>query len=499
MTADRQATGKLISHGSIYLLGNILRRAISFIMLPIYTRYLTTEDYGTLELLTMIIDFVAIIVGLRISEGIFRFYGQYAAQAEKDQVVSTAMIMIFILNLVGCALVALFREPLSLLMFGDTGTSFYILLFAVTIIFQGLIEVPLVFIRNLQLPWHFIFFSICKLALQLGLNIYFVVIRQMHVEGVIYSALISGGIMSLVLVWYTLAKTGLHLSPAKAKELLQFSLPLIFTSLITFYITFGDRYFLRLFSGLSEVGIYALGYKFGFLLMFLVVEPFSNIWNSEKYRVYQQADAKKIFQNVFLAFSLAIILVFVGISLFVKDVLMIMSIPTFWPAYKVVPVILMAYALNAWVYYANFGILIQKKTIEITYGTIIAAVFVTLGYVLLIPPFGALGAAWATVLAFGSRCAWVTIRSAKLYDMGLPWGTVGGLAAYAVLIVWAGSVLITTDQLLVSVAAHCGLALVFLGGLLLLPILPAPWRRELRKNFFRPWQMLRSPAEMRSG
>ena len=146
-----------------------------------------------------------------------------------------------------------------------------ILLFSITIVFQGLIEIPMVFIKNLQLPWHFIFFSIFKLSTQLSLNIYFVVIKQMHVEGVIYSALISGAVMSFVLAWYTITKTGISFSKTKAKELIKFSIPMILTSLITFYITFGDRFFLRYFNGLSEVGIYSLGYKFGFLLMFTFI------------------------------------------------------------------------------------------------------------------------------------------------------------------------------------------------------------------------------------
>ena len=69
-----QTSKKLISHGTVYFIGNILRYAISFVMLPIYTRFLTPADYGILELLSMVIDFSGIIFGLRVGQAIFRFY-----------------------------------------------------------------------------------------------------------------------------------------------------------------------------------------------------------------------------------------------------------------------------------------------------------------------------------------------------------------------------------------------------------------------------------------
>jgi len=75
---------KIISHGKIYLLGNILQRCVSFIMLPIYTRFLTPADYGTIELLSMILDFVGIILGLRIGQSIFRYYADYEKKKEAD-------------------------------------------------------------------------------------------------------------------------------------------------------------------------------------------------------------------------------------------------------------------------------------------------------------------------------------------------------------------------------------------------------------------------------
>ena len=480
---------KLASHGSIYLLGNIIRRAVSLVMLPIYTRFLTPADYGIIELLSMVIDFAGIILGLRIGQAIFRFYHEYDNINDRNEVISTSLYLISILNILGILLIVAFVRPISYAVFGNYTSVKYLLLFSVTLLFQSMIEIPMLFLRAQQRPWLFVTFSSVKLILQLSLNIYFIVIKNMHVEGVIYSALISGAIMSATLTIYTLSITGLKWSSKKAKELSSFSIPLVLTSIVAFYITFGDRYFLRIYHGLTEVGIYSLGYKFGFLLSFLVTAPFFNIWDSEKYNIYKKHNAREIYQKTFLLLSSAVIFVAVGISVFVKDVLRIMSDQSFWSAYQVVPIILSAYFIDTLMPFTNLGILIKKKTIEITYGTLIGATVVTLGYILLIPHYGAIGAAWSTALAFSARCIWISWRSKRLYDMKLPWGKLVLLATMG-LIAYICS-MFSPDKLLVSFGFNLFILILFGLIFLILPILPPDIRHSIKGFVLKPWNLQR--------
>ena len=312
---------KIISHGAIYLFGNILRRTVSFIMLPIYTRYLTTADYGTIELVSMAIDLVSIVLGLRIGEAVFKFYSDYEDPHDKKEVISTSIWLVLALNCLGVSIVAVFAKPLSVFIFGSGNVASYLAIFSLTLVFQAFVEIPMLFIRAQQRPWIFVIFSTSQLVLQLSLNISLVVIEQMHVAGVIYSAVFSAGTMAVALAAYTLPRTGIRFSLTKARELVSFSIPMVLTSIMAFYMTFGDRYFIRKYWGIDEVGIYSLGYKFGFLLGFIAVGPFFNIWDSEKYKIYKRKEAKETYQKVFLSFSSFLLFVAIGISLFSKDVI----------------------------------------------------------------------------------------------------------------------------------------------------------------------------------
>lgn len=308
---------------------------------------------------------------------------------------------------------------------------------------------------------------------------------RLHVEGVIYATIIASVFMACLLGFYTLKDCGIRFSRQKARRLISFSLPMMATGIVAFYITFGDRYFLRFYGGgLNEVGVYSLGYKFGFVLMFLVVMPFASIWDSEKYNIAQKETAKEEFQKIFIIYSTIVILACICISLYIKDLLHFMSAPAFWGAAEVVPIILGAYLANALSQYVNLGILLRHKTIEITYGTIIAAVIVSIGYALLIPSYGAMGAALATLFAFTSRAAWVYWRAKRLYDMELHWHSVGLLIG-----LWGLASIYSAyspANLAASLLLNTLLLIIILLILLYLPVLPAELRKNVRKILRNP-------------
>jgi O-antigen/teichoic acid export membrane protein len=490
---------KLLTHSGIYFTGNIMMRAVSFLMLPIYTRYLSPADYGIIELLAMTIDLVGILLGLRIGQAIFRFYHEYDSLRDRHAVISTALYLVGVLNICGVLLLLAFSQPLSNLLFNGEEGQHWLMIFSLTLFFHSYIEIPMIYLRILQRPWLYVSISCLKVLLQVSLNIWFIVILGMRVEGMIYSAVLSGGVMALLLLTFTLRQTGWRWSKEQAKQMTIFSLPMVLTSLISFYITFGDRYFLRAWAGLEEVGLYALGYKFGFLLAFIIAGPFSNIWDAEKYRVYDLPDARSIFQQTFLGFSAVLLVAVTAISLFIEDLLKIMSAPAFWSAYQVVPLVLIAYLFNAWYGFTNMGILVRKKTIEMTWGTLLASLVATIFYVLLIPRWGGVGAAVATVLALGSRCVWTTWRSTQLYDMGLQWGKVFLLALPA-LALYALS-RFTPEAMVWSLTCNLLLFLCYLFCLMAMPVLPPAWRQLLRTAFFRPWRLFAAmrPAQVREG
>ncbi len=464
-------------HTAIYTIGTVVRNLATFLMLPIYTRYLTPGDYGVIELLSMIIDLFAIIFGLRIGDAVFRYHANYDEQKDKNQVVTTAIALVGGLTVAGVLLVFLLADALSLLVFKDGSHADQIVLFSLTLPLVALTEVAFLYLRAEGRPWYFVGFSSLRLMLQLTLNIYFVVFRELHVDGVIYAAVIANTIAAALILAFTLGRTGFSISLAKASELAKFSWPLILAALAVFYLTFGDRYLLALYTDTAEVGIYSLGYKFGFLLLVFAWGPFAGVWDAQRYVIAKRPDARDEFNVLFTLVSAALIAFALCIGIFVEDLLKIMSDEAFWRASSVAPIIVVAYVFQAWTAFTNLGILLSGKTIHMAVATALACIVMTLSALMLTPRFGAAGAATAVLSGFVVRFFWVYYVAKRHYDMKLQWGKVVKIAALALAVY--GAALVAPDDLASSLMIHVIEAFAFFVLLLTLPILTAGERERI--------------------
>ena len=423
-------------HSAIYAVGTVISRLTALVMLPIYTRYLTPSDYGVLELLSMAIDLSGILIGMRISQAMFRFYILSDDNMERQSVVSTVFFTVLIASAAGTSILYLTAAPLSATIFG---TDHYILefqLFSLTLVTNAISAVGLSYIRAQRKPVLFILIGIVNLTLQVTFNVLFVVMLHMHVIGVVYGAILSGGLVAAFLSIYLLINCGISYSQNIAKKIITYIAPLIVASLGAFYVAYADKYFLRVFGGLTEVGLYALAARIGSVLM-TANQAFNMSWNADRFEIVKKTDAKVIFQQVFNYLSAILILMGAALSIFAYDFFWFMTDPKFYAAGGIVPILMLAYILNIYTMFCNFGIVLEGKTRHIAEASWIKAIFATLGYVALIPYLGIYGAATTLLIANFVELLLINQSAKKLYDMELRWKNIQlmiGWAAFFVVI-----------------------------------------------------------------
>ena len=302
----------------------------------------------------------------------------------------------------------------------------------------------------------------------------------MHVEGVVLSTLFSFLIMSALLTSYTISNVGIKVTKKACVDIFTFSLPMKLATLGAFFLTFGDRYILNIYTDLAQVGIYSLGYKFAFIFTVLSWDAFEKMWDAEKYAINKKPDAKVIYQKIFLYMNIILFTVGLGFSLFVKDLLKIMSAPEFWPAYQVVPILIMAYIIQSWGRYCDLGIMLKKKTIQIAYAQWFAVAVVAVAYFTLIPVFGIMGAAWATVIGFAAQFYWINKKGREYYDMRLPWKKVFLIAALAIFCF--GLSYFVPENLVPSIFLRLAIFGLFCLLLFMLPVLHDEQKQEIKLN-----------------
>jgi O-antigen/teichoic acid export membrane protein len=460
-------------HFLVYGVGNVLSKIAGFILIPVYTHYLATSEYGTLELLELTTYVAGMFLAVGITESLMRFYYDSEDPKKRHEVVSTALLWIWGISIFGVVWFLVFSPDISLLVFNTRGNAGLFRLIFLSMTFSLAGEIPLSFIRAQQKSVLFTTISVSRLIFNVGLNVLFIVSFGWGIRGIILSGLITQGLTSIVLSVYTFSQTGFSLSLANLRNMIKYGIPYIPGGVGLFIIHFVDRFLLQRFTSLSEVGIYSLGYKFGMILNPLVNDPFFSIWKPKMFELAERKDAKEIYSVMFTYFLFIEIFLALGISILIKDVLVLISVPAYHSAYKIVPLILLSYVLWGSYFQVQIGILLKKKTRYIAcIVAVSAAISLALNF-LLIPRIGMWGAALSTLVSFGVTTVLTYVISNRIYAVRYQFGRIFKLLTLAV-VLYLASLCVNTNSLFSSLFVKSILVLSFPFWLFLLRFYSQP-------------------------
>ncbi len=432
--AGIQGRRKMGAEALIYMLGMLLSRAASLIMLPVYTRLLTPADYGVLQLLDMTSDVAAILVSAGCTAGVMRFYFKAQADRERRAVLGSAFTLQIALNLAGTILLVIFAGSIWRQVLHGAQSKELVYLAAANFTLGSLSIVPLIYMQIEKRALLFSTVSLARLVLQLSGNILFLVVLHDGPRGILLSSLIVNVVLGLFTTAWMIRRIGLVVSKNALLDLRRFGLPYQLATVGTFIVSFGDRIFLDKYGGLASVGLYGLAYQFGFVLDQIGIAPFVRAWTPRRFEYAHEAAALRDAKNVqgFRYFNVLAFTCAVGIAVFVHPALRILAHRDYWSAADIVPIILGAYIVQGWVAVVELGIDLSERTKYANYGVWASVAAVLVLYGLLIPTFGGFGAAWATLIAFVVRLGFHWHFSQRLWPIAYRWAPTFRIAAYAV-------------------------------------------------------------------
>jgi O-antigen/teichoic acid export membrane protein len=391
--------GKIAHSSAIYGTGVVAARLASFLLLPVYTRCLTTADYGILELLETTLSVFSMFLGGRFADALFYHYSGEAALAAKNRILSSMAMGAWLIGGIG-GLIGLASSPaVSRLVFENAVYTRYFQIVFIGFALSVPLEVGFAWLRAIDRPVIFVSVSILRLGLTLALTILLVVFRGMQVLGVLYSNLAVTAAMAVGLTGVCLWRTGLSFESAVFFRALRFSLPLGLGGIGLFVIHSGDRFFLQRYVSLADLGIYALAYKLGMLVSQVQV-AFSTYWTAHGYDVLRSEQGARVFAKLNTYMLAVIIWAGVAVIAFSPPVLRFMAAPQYLPALRYVPWIVLAYVLRAEADYFRFLLYVDGRTSADAALITVSAVICVAGYALLIPIYKLGGAVAATFLAF---------------------------------------------------------------------------------------------------
>ena len=424
--------GTAVRHSVVYGLGSVAVKGLGFLMVPFYTRYLNPADYGILEILDLSISLLGMFLNMGITAALLRSYTAAKSAEQKRKAVSTAFLFVAATGAVT------FLRPVSHALLGPGVPSKYLLLSLSSFVLGYIVNLPRTYLRALEASTAFVMVDVVALFLMLVLNIYFIAVLKIGLMGILLSSLVVAGIQVVVLSVWTLRRVGIGFSRGLMREMAGFGLPLILSNVALFTLNFSDRFFLQHLRSLDVVGIYAVGYKFGFMMNYLLVQPFYVMWQSRMYVIHEHPDHRQIFGQVFVLYSALLTYAALGLVVLSPEIIHIMVDARFRSSQVVIPIVAAAYVFYGVGYYVQLGLYLSNKTHLVGGVSAAAAVLnLALNYFLILH-FGMLGAAWATLLSFAAIALGSYYLAQRTLRLPLAVGRVG-----RVLILGAGTYLLT--------------------------------------------------------
>jgi len=297
---------RFFKNSMIYAIGNMLNRGAGFILIPIYTRYLLTVGYGKLEILYSMGALLRISLGMMLGHALLRFYFECKNEKDKKELISTALISAFGISFAGTILLMLFSKFFASALLSNASEFYFCNILFLTLIFEITQEVPLSYLRAQEKSVFFVSISFLQLIVRISLNVFMVVKLQWGVAGVLAGNLYSAAFIWLILNLYLLYKVGLKFSSKTFQILFKYSFPLLGGSIMGILILNADRFFLKSLSGLSTLGIYAIGYKMAMIVQMFIIQPFTTAYGPFRFSIIQEENAKKIYSFIFTYFILIV-------------------------------------------------------------------------------------------------------------------------------------------------------------------------------------------------
>ncbi|MCX7648481.1 MAG: oligosaccharide flippase family protein [Elusimicrobiales bacterium] len=398
----------------IYGISTVFARLLNFILLPLYTYYLSPDIYGVVATVFSIIAFLNVIYGLGLNQGYMRFF------KEKDSLSQTVSVVFFSSFILSFILILL-SKPITYVFNLGISNHKLIIYSSLILYFDSLVLIPLTDLRMKHRAYSFVFIKIFSIVFNIILNVVFLKYFKMEAEGVFFANVISSFSQLFFLTGYFKYIT-LKFSKSLLKEIFSYSLPYIPSSISSVVIQLIDRPIMMLMLSSYAVGIYQANFRLSIFIN-LIISMFDFAWRPFVMERLDRTDAKEIFKKVFDYFVVITIGIWLFLSLFIEDIVKIsignayLINPNYWSGLSVVPIIMLAYFFNG--LYVNFmiGSMITKKTHYTMLANLISAALSVSFNFILIPKFSIYGAAFSVLISYMFLAVFMYMVNKKIYPI----------------------------------------------------------------------------------
>jgi len=438
---------RLATTGAAYTAASILSKLIAVALLPLYTRYLTTADYGAAEIMFAAVVTASIAVRLGLIEALLRFY--YKDDEDPAKVVATSFAALFWLS-TAAALIALpFAGQISDALLTEKDAALVSGPDLARIAIGGLWvatlhEYLLTLFRLEERARAFFTVTVANVIAAIALTVILVVGHDEGARGLLLGSYVSGAVFVLGLIVLHRRRLALWVDRPLLRRMTRFGLPTMPAELSLYGLNFVDRLVIARSIGLAEAGLYSLAVKFAQAVNVLV-RGFQLAWPPLAYSIRDDGEARRVYAAVVTWFVAGCAFVVTGMWLFSRWIVRALADPKFFDSYEAIGLIATGATLYA-LYMVLVVILGRTGRTELNLPATIAALVVNVVLnVVLVPPLGIVGAGLALVASYLVVVALMYGFTQHLFPVPYEWARLGRIVFISAALVGLAELTMPTD------------------------------------------------------
>lgn len=414
----------LVKGSLIYGLGAVAGSIVSFFLLPIYTRFLTPSDYGIYEILNTTISILTILYIFGMDNSLFRFSFDSKNENYRKCVLATTNIFIWSSTILATFVLLVNAEFLSRLLFHQKDYAFLLSLAFASAAIIAIYKIPMSIFRIENEPAKYSIISILQILLTASICILLVAVLKKGVLGIMAGHLIAVAGVTLAAYYLVRSRMNLGFSFDLLKRMIKYALPVIPAGLALWILNLSDRYFLLAYSTTTELGLYGVGAKLASPVSLLIM-AFRLAWPQAAFSVLNHDNKNRLYAQTLTYFIATTCSIVLGLSLFSDELVSLMTTENFFSAAKVIPILGLGLVFDGCYTIFAIGMNITKKMGMLFPVTAVpAGINLVLNY-FLIPPYGMMGAAWATLISYLLMALLSWRASERVYPIKYEWRRIG--------------------------------------------------------------------------
>jgi O-antigen/teichoic acid export membrane protein len=411
---------KLGGETLLYALMNVGTKLIAFLMLPIYTLYLSTTEMGVFENIEALVSMLTFLVIFGTDNALAYYFFKNEDENEKELYVRNVLSIRLYIALFLFLLFIVLGPFISSLFLGSAKYSQLFMLAGLVLVIDAVITLILTYYRFQFKAKKVAGLTIFRLFLVALVSYAFLRFFNLRVESVYLARLLSGFLIIVILVFPVIKFLRFKIDRDIVKLILIYGAPLVPASIAFWVITFANRFFLTQFESLESAGIYGVAMKFAAMIS-LLTSSVQMAWRPYSLSIQKKDNAPQIFAN----FSLIILAIgMLGLTVVATAAPLFVDLMVSSGDYKVASQYVAALSLGSFLsfYYLiiSVGLFIKEKTKVISKYVMISSGISIILNIVLIPFLSIWGAVIALVLSYLFVNFVIFKKSQEVYPIPFP-------------------------------------------------------------------------------